>query len=59
MQICFSRVMSVERSIYSALTVFRNGQVEVIPLDVDGSGNVSKILRSVLYFLICTNQIIL
>ncbi len=34
----------------SALSVFRDGQVEVIPLDMDGSGEVSKILRSVLYF---------
>jgi len=34
----------------SALSVYRNGQVEAIPLDMDDSGGVSEILRSVLYF---------
>ncbi len=34
----------------SSLSVFKNGQVEIIPLDIGGSGDVSKILRSVLYF---------
>ena len=34
----------------SALSVYRNGQVEAIPLDMDNSGGVSEILRSVLYF---------
>jgi len=34
----------------SALSVFRNGQVEVVPLDVDSNGKISRILRSVLYF---------
>lgn len=48
----------------SALSVYRGGNVEVISLDMDVYGDVSKILRSVLYFnesneVFCGNSAIL